>query len=178
MLLVYSLMQLTSRSADPLVLHPLVVLLYPFYVLCGIAILYSLMITLAATSIWLGRNQTLYNFWFYITNFSRYPMEIYGGRYGAPLRAFFTFVIPVLVVVNVPARLLALPFRVTDPAAWSLPAFALLATVASLVACPMRLHPSSVELSQCQQLTSWGAWGESVLRRRSVGRRRPVGLTR
>ena len=25
----------------------------------------------AATSIWLGRNQTLYNFWFYITNFSR-----------------------------------------------------------------------------------------------------------
>ena len=43
---------------------------------------------------------------------------------------FFTFVIPVLVVVNVPARLLALPFRVDDPAAWWLPAFAVVATVA------------------------------------------------
>ena len=44
---------------------------------CGVAIYYSLMIALAATSVWLGRNQTLYDFWFYITNFSRYPMEIY-----------------------------------------------------------------------------------------------------
>ena len=48
-----------------------------FYVLCGVAILYSLMIALSATSIWLGQNRSLYDFWFYITNFSRYPMEIY-----------------------------------------------------------------------------------------------------
>ncbi len=53
------------------------IVLYPLYVACGVAILYSLMIALAATSVWLGRNQTLYDFWFYITNFSRYPMEIY-----------------------------------------------------------------------------------------------------
>ena len=51
--------------------------LYPLYLLCGVAILYSLMIALASLSVWLGRNQTLYDFWFYITNFSRYPMEIY-----------------------------------------------------------------------------------------------------
>ncbi|MEM6330901.1 MAG: ABC-2 family transporter protein, partial [Planctomycetota bacterium] len=43
-------------------------LLYPVYVACGILIMYSIMISLAATSIWLGRNQTLYDFWFYITN--------------------------------------------------------------------------------------------------------------
>ena len=53
--------------------------------------MYSLMIILAAASIWLGRNQTLYDFWFYITNFSRYPMEIYAGRSarrcGGPLRS-------------------------------------------------------------------------------------------
>ena len=57
-------------------------MLYPLYILCGVAILYSLMIALAATSVWLGRNQTLYDFWFYITNFSRYPMEIYDGPIG------------------------------------------------------------------------------------------------
>ena len=79
-------------------------MLYPLYVVLGVAILYSLMIALAATSVWLGRNQTLYDFWFYITNFSRYPMEIYHGPVGTPLRWLFTFIMPVLVVVNVPAR--------------------------------------------------------------------------
>ena len=74
--------------------------------LCGVAIYYSLMIALAATSVWLGRNQTLFDFWFYLTNFSRYPMEIYRGPWGTPLRRLFTFCIPVLVAVNVPARIL------------------------------------------------------------------------
>ena len=50
----------------------------------GVAIMYALMITLSATSVWLGRNQSLYDFWFYITNFSRYPMEIYRGTIGGP----------------------------------------------------------------------------------------------
>jgi ABC-2 type transport system permease protein len=108
---------------------PIQVLLYPVYVGCGVAILYSLMIALAATSVWLGRNQTLYEFWFYITNFSRYPMEIYRGEIGGPLRWFFTFVIPLLVVVNVPARLMAQPFASQN---WPLAAFAILAAAGSL----------------------------------------------
>ena len=101
---------------------------------CGVAIMYSLMICLSATSIWLGRNQTLYNFWFYITNFSRYPMEIYNRGWGRPLFGFFTFVVPVLVVVNVPARMLAKPL---DPRAdweWMLVGWAVVATVLSVVA--------------------------------------------
>ena len=57
-------------------------LLYPIYVVLGTLIMYSVMITLAATSVWLGRNQSLYDFWFYITNFARYPMEIYHGPIG------------------------------------------------------------------------------------------------
>ena len=113
---------------------PVQVVLYPVYVLSGVAILYSLMITLATTAVWLGRNQTLYNFWFYITNFSRYPMEIYQGSFGTPLRLFFTFIIPVLVVVNVPARLLVRPLDPQSPEDWLLPVFAILATVASLAA--------------------------------------------
>ncbi len=133
LLLGYCLLKLTTRAADPLELHPVVFLLYPFYVLCGILILYSLMISLAATSIWLGRNQSLYNFWFYITNFSRYPMEIYKGTYGTPLQTFFTFIIPVLVVVNVPARLMAWPLEPVGSGAWRLPAFAIVATLAALV---------------------------------------------
>jgi ABC-2 type transport system permease protein len=119
-------------------LHLSQILVYPIYVLCGVAILYSLMITLSSTSIWLGRNQSLYNFWFYITNFSRYPMEIYSGPpggarrwIGESLRMFFSYVIPVLIAVNVPARLLAKPL---DPSNQMLAIFALFATVASLLA--------------------------------------------
>lgn len=133
-LLSYSLWHLTTQAEAPLHLVPSMWLLYPFYVLCGVAILYSLMIALASTSIWLGRNQTLYDFWFYITNFSRYPMEIYNGPWGLPLRWFFTFLIPVLVVVNVPARILAQPLRPASSLEWWLAPFGLLATIGSLVA--------------------------------------------
>lgn len=104
--------------------------LYPLYVLLGVLILYSVMITLAATSIWLGRNQSLYDFWFYITTFSRYPMEIYEGTWGTPLRKLFTFVIPILVVINVPARLMAKPL--SSEYAW-LALFALFATFVCLL---------------------------------------------
>jgi ABC-2 type transport system permease protein len=108
-----------------------VILLYPLYIACGVAILYSLTIVLAATTVWLGRNQSIYDFWFYITNFSRYPLEIYSGPMGAPLQFVFTFLVPVLVVVNVPARFLAKPLTAGD---WRLALFALAATAASLAA--------------------------------------------
>lgn len=110
------------------------IVLYPIYIVCGVAIYYSLMISLASTSVWLGRNQTLFDFWFYITNFSRYPMEIYQGAWGTPLRRLFTFCIPVLVVVNVPAQILVRPIRPQTPEDWFLPVFAIVATAASLAA--------------------------------------------
>ena len=107
------------------------VLLYPLYILLGVGIMYSVMVSLAATSVWLGRNQSLYDFWFYITNFARYPLEIYRGPIGDWLQMALTFVIPVLVVVNVPARLMAKPLRAEY--AW-LAVFAVFATLASLAA--------------------------------------------
>jgi ABC-2 type transport system permease protein len=133
-LLVFSVWQLSVRADNPLAFTPISVVMYTIYVLCGVAILYSLMIGLAATSIWLGRNQTLYDFWFYITNFSRYPMEIYSGKFGLPLRWVFTFIVPVLVVVNVPARILAQPLRPGTSLGLFLALFAFVATAASLLA--------------------------------------------
>jgi ABC-2 type transport system permease protein len=131
-LLGVSLWHLASRTEPRWEPSVLVFVLYPFYVMCGVVILYSLTISLAATSIWLGRNQSLYDFWFYITNFARYPAEIYQRGWGYPLWAVFTFLIPVLVVINVPARLLAQPLNPRGPWEWMLAAFAVLATVVSL----------------------------------------------
>lgn len=129
-LISYSLWQLSMAATEPLVVNPMMVALYVFYVFCGVGIMYSVMISLAATSIWLGRNQTLYDFWFYITNFSRYPMEIYRRGWGEPLYYLFTFMIPVLIVVNVPARLIARPVQ-PDNAFYAI--FGLAATVGCLL---------------------------------------------
>lgn len=129
-----SMYRLIHRTENPYEFSAIGLLLYVFFIACGVVIMYSLMICLSATSIWLGRNQTLYNFWFYITNFSRYPMEIYQTGWGWGLWGLFTFIIPVLVVVNVPARILAQPL---EPRPWwelPLALYAILATVLSVIA--------------------------------------------
>ncbi len=131
-LLAYSVACLTTRSEHPIVLGPWMVGLYVFYSGCGVAILYSLMIALAATSIWLGQNRSLYDFWFYITNFSRYPMEIYGGDWGLPLRYVFLYLVPVLVVVNVPAQIIAQPLRFQSREGLLLALFTIVATAGCL----------------------------------------------
>lgn len=131
---IVALVRLATRESDPYTPSLLASGLYFVFIACGVAIMYSLMICLSATSIWLGRNQTLYNFWFYITNFSRYPMEIYNRGWGQPLFGFFTFVVPVLVVVNIPARLLAKPLDPRSPWEIWLIAWGVLATILSIVA--------------------------------------------
>jgi len=107
------------------------VVLYPISVGAGIGILYSLTIVLAALSVWFGRNTSIYDFWFYITTFSRYPMEIYTGPIGGWIRMIFTFVLPILIVVNVPARMLAKPLHREYA---YLAVFALIATALSFAA--------------------------------------------
>ena len=100
-LLIYSLLQLE------ITVSVLTVIAYLVFVLCGVALFYSLMLILASSSVWLGRNQGLYDFWFYITVFARYPRSIYSGSAtGEIVRAAFTFVIPILLIVTVPARVL------------------------------------------------------------------------
>lgn len=129
-----SIQQLCQRAVSPWQPDVGTFIFYPLFILCGVTVLYSLMICLAATSVWLGRNQTLYDFWFYITNFSRYPMEIYTRGWGLPLYFLFTYVIPVLIVVNVPARIMAQPiYGGASHRGW-LPVFMLCATVITFFA--------------------------------------------
>jgi ABC-2 type transport system permease protein len=90
--------------------------LYIAYVGVGVAFFYGLMLALASTSVWFGRNQGLYDFWFYVTVFARYPRSIYGGRnpgvleLGDVLQFSFSYILPILLVVTVPARILVKAF--------------------------------------------------------------------
>ena len=112
-LVIYSIRELAiDPNKENFSVGPLECVLYAFFVGCGVLVMYSVMIILASTAIWLGRNQNLHTFWFYITNFYRYPMEIYQkSGIGMALWGTFTFVVPILVVSNVPARILAQPLE-------------------------------------------------------------------
>jgi ABC-2 type transport system permease protein len=80
---------------------------------CGTAIAYSFMLLLTSLSVWMVRNQSLMEMWWLFSSLARYPKEIFAGPWAAPLGAFFTYCLPILVVVNVPANAMV---RVLDPA--------------------------------------------------------------
>ena len=83
------------------------VILYLLLVAAAVTFFYSLMIGLASLSIFFGRNQGLLDFWFYVTIFARYPSSIYSGSpTGEVVRFVFSYVLPILLVVTVPARVL------------------------------------------------------------------------
>ena len=153
-LLIYSVFQMANDAFNPLQINLAMFVLYALYILLGVALMYGVMISLAATSVWLGRNQTLYNFWFYITNFYRYPMEIYQRTaLGWSLWGAFTFVIPILVVVNVPARIMAQPIRPgIDGTTWKLALYAIFATGVALYVSRIVFSGRVEKLPQRQQL--------------------------
>ncbi len=81
------------------------VAMYLILIAAAVTFFYSLMIGLAATSIFFGRNQGLLDFWFYVTIFARYPSDIYSGSPSAEVfRFLFSYVLPILLVITVPAR--------------------------------------------------------------------------
>ncbi len=105
-------------------------LLYPYYVLCGVAILYSLMIALGSDQHLAGpQPEPLRLLVLHHELFALPDGDLPSGPLGDPLRRIFTFIIPVLVVVNVPARsgpavpgaeqLLAVFTLAATAAAWS-----------------------------------------------------------
>lgn len=70
---------------------------------CGIAIAYSFLVFLTSTAVWFVRNQSLFEMWWLFTSLMRYPREVFQGKWASPLGWFFTFIVPVMVVVSVPA---------------------------------------------------------------------------
>lgn len=78
----------------------------------GAAIAYSFMLLLTSLSVWMVRNQSLMEMWWLFSSVARYPREIFAGRWAEPLGNFFTFIVPILVVSNVPANVMV---RVLDP---------------------------------------------------------------
>ena len=101
---------------------PAQVLLYIVAVGLGVAIHYSIMFFLATMSFWIVRAQGLIYGYFSIFNIARYPQTIYHGLF----KIVFSWVIPVIIVANVPARILARSFEEPAPLLAQLAAAALI----------------------------------------------------
>jgi len=92
-------------AAHKLGLHPTAVQLLGFGALCvvGLLVHYSLMFMLASVSFWTVRAQGIVWGYYNLFNIARMPDEAFRGAF----KAVFTFALPVLLVSNVPVRVLA-----------------------------------------------------------------------
>ena len=94
-----------TYAGRQLALTPSLVAVAGFVLLCGAGLLvhYSLMFLLASVSFWTVRAQGIVWGYYNLFNISRLPDAAFRGWF----KAFFTFAIPMLLVANVPAKLLA-----------------------------------------------------------------------
>jgi ABC-2 type transport system permease protein len=86
-------------------------LLFVMLFVCGLVMSYSFLLMLTSASVWMTRNQSLFELWWLFSTLMRYPKEIYTLSWAAPLGFFFTFVIPVMLVINVPANVMVRPLE-------------------------------------------------------------------
>lgn len=91
-------------AARQIPVAPSVATVLGFLALCvvGVLIHYCLMFMLAAVSFWTVRAQGIVYGYYNLFNIARLPDEAFRGVF----KAVFTFVLPVLLVSNVPVRLL------------------------------------------------------------------------
>jgi ABC-2 type transport system permease protein len=94
-----------SLSNLHLVPTPISILLYLTALIFGVAVHYSIMLSLAAVSFWIIRAQGLVYGYFNFLNIARYPDVIFPKLF----RFIFGWIIPVVIIANIPARLLIKP---------------------------------------------------------------------
>ena len=79
------------------------VALYLFMVGCGLVVHYSILVISISLAFWLTSAQGIEGSYFTVTEFSRLPREAFKGLV---TKVLFVWLLPVVVVSNVPARLL------------------------------------------------------------------------
>src|SRR5436309_3186226 len=87
------------------------IVLYLVAIGFGVAIHYSIMLTLAAISFWIVRAQGLVYGYFNFSHIARYPDSIFPRLF----KFIFSWIVPVVIVANIPARLLIKSFGQPGP---------------------------------------------------------------
>ncbi len=111
-LLMGAILMVTALIQKEWIFDPVRVAAFVVTFACGVAIAYSFMLLLTSVSVWMVRNQSLMEMWWLFSSLARYPREIFSGGWAEPLGNFFTYIIPILLVSNVPANVMV---RVLSP---------------------------------------------------------------
>jgi len=86
---------------------PMQLALFAVAVPFGVAVHYAVMFGLSCMSFWFIRAQSFIHGYFNLFHIGRYPEAVFGGVF----RFIFTWLIPIILVSNVPAKVLARPFE-------------------------------------------------------------------
>jgi len=86
------------------------VALFLLLIVTGVVVLYSLLFMFAVTSVWLIRQTSVNHLWFYAVSLARYPHDIYRRFAGGTLWFALVFVVPLLMVTNLPASVMVRTF--------------------------------------------------------------------
>ena len=101
--------------------------LYVTAIAMGVMIHYSVLFCLAATSFWIVRSQGLIYGYYSLFNLGRYPDVVFRGLF----KFVFSWIIPIIVVTNVPTRLLIRAADAPAPLILQLALATLIATTAT-----------------------------------------------
>lgn len=93
------------------IFDPIKIVLFFLLFCSGTAMAYGFLLMLTSGAVWFTRNQSLFELWWLFTSLMRYPREVFTRSWAYPIGMVFTFLIPILLVVNVPASLMV---RVLD----------------------------------------------------------------
>ncbi len=81
-------------------------LLFLIMLACGTALAYGFLLLLTSASVWFMRNQSLFEMWWLFSTLMRYPREIFQGAWAVHVGSFFFYVVPIMLVTNVPAQVM------------------------------------------------------------------------
>jgi ABC-2 type transport system permease protein len=101
--------------------------LFVLLVACGCCLAYGFLLLLTSLSVWFMRNQSLMEMWWLFGTLMRYPREIFNGPFASPVGWVFSFLVPIILVTNVPANVMA-----KNVLNWQLAAYMIVATVVVL----------------------------------------------
>jgi ABC-2 type transport system permease protein len=82
-------------------------LLFAIAVALGVAVHYAVLFSLSCMSFWFIRAQSFIHGYFNLFHIGRYPEAVFRGVF----RFIFTWLVPIILVSNVPAKILARPFE-------------------------------------------------------------------
>jgi ABC-2 type transport system permease protein len=93
--------------------HPGRLALFVLLFACGLGLAYSFLVLLMSSAVWMVRNQSLVELWWLFTMLWRNPREIFERSWAIWIGRALTYVLPVMIITNVPAG--ALINRAFDP---------------------------------------------------------------